>query len=61
MADAQHLAGEILPRLNYDSAAAAAVALTIDSSVITAIGNDYGYDKLFERQIFGLGRLSIGA
>ena len=54
-ADAQHLAGEMLSRLNYDRAPAAALALTTDSSVLTAIGNDYGYDQLFERQILGLG------
>ena len=55
-ADAQHLAGEMLSRLNYDRAPAAALALTTDTSVLTAIGNDYGYDRLFERQILGLGR-----
>jgi D-sedoheptulose 7-phosphate isomerase len=55
-ADAQHLAGEMLSRFNYDRAPAAAIALTTDTSVLTAIGNDYGYDKLFERQILGLGR-----
>jgi D-sedoheptulose 7-phosphate isomerase len=54
-ADAQHLAGEMLSRLNYDRAPAAALALTTDTSVLTAIGNDYGYDRLFERQIIGLG------
>jgi D-sedoheptulose 7-phosphate isomerase len=54
--DAQHIAGEFLSRLNYDRAPAAALALTTDSSVLTAIGNDYGYDKVFERQIRGLGR-----
>jgi D-sedoheptulose 7-phosphate isomerase len=54
-ADAQHIAGEIVSRMNYDRAPAAALALTTDSSVMTAIGNDYGYDRLFERQIFGLG------
>jgi D-sedoheptulose 7-phosphate isomerase len=54
-ADAQHLAGEMLSRLYYDRAPAAAIALTTDTSVLTAIGNDYGYDRLFERQIFGLG------
>jgi D-sedoheptulose 7-phosphate isomerase len=53
--DAQHLAGEMLSRLNYDRAPAAAIALTTDSSVITAIGNDYGYERVFERQILGLG------
>src|SRR6516165_5764183 len=54
-ADAQHLAGEIVSRMNYDRAPAAALALTTDSSVITAIGNDHGYDRVFERQILGLG------
>jgi D-sedoheptulose 7-phosphate isomerase len=54
-ADAQHIAGEMLSRLNYDRAPAAAVALTTDTSVLTAIGNDYGYESLFERQILGLG------
>jgi D-sedoheptulose 7-phosphate isomerase len=54
-ADAQHLAAEIVSRMNYDRAPAAALALTADSSAITAIGNDYGYDKVFERQILGLG------
>ena len=54
-ADAQHLAGEFLSRLNYDRAPAAAIALTADSSVLTAIGNDYGYERVFERQVLGLG------
>lgn len=54
--DAQHLAGEFMSRLNYDRAPVAAVALTTDSSVLTAIGNDYGYEWVFERQVMGLGR-----
>jgi D-sedoheptulose 7-phosphate isomerase len=54
--DAQHLAGEFLARFNYDRAPIAALALTTDSSVLTAIGNDYGYEHLFERQVLGLGR-----
>jgi D-sedoheptulose 7-phosphate isomerase len=54
-ADAQHLAGEMLSRLYYDRAPAAAIALTTDTSVLTAIGNDYGYERLFARQILGLG------
>ena len=54
-ADAQHIAGEMLSRLNYDRAPAAALALTTDTSVLTAIGNDYGYERLFERQILALG------
>ncbi len=55
-ADAQHLAGEFLSRLHYDRAPVAAVALTTDSSVLTAIGNDYGYEQVFERQVLGLGQ-----
>ena len=55
-ADAQHIAGEFLSRLHYDRAPVAAVALTADSSVMTAIGNDYGFEHLFERQVLGLGR-----
>jgi len=55
-ADAQHIAGEFLGRLYYDRAPIAAVALTPDSSVMTAIGNDYGYEQVFERQVLGLGR-----
>ena len=54
-ADAQHIAGEFLSRLNYDRAPVAAIALTTDSSVLTAIGNDYGYERLFERQVLALG------
>jgi D-sedoheptulose 7-phosphate isomerase len=54
-ADAQHIAGEFLSRLNFDRAPAAAIALTTDTSVLTAIGNDYGYEMVFERQIRGLG------
>lgn len=53
--DAQHIAGELLSRLNYDRAPAAALALTTDTSVLTAIGNDYGYERVFERQVLGLG------
>jgi D-sedoheptulose 7-phosphate isomerase len=54
--DAQHIAGEIIGRLMYDRAPLAALALTTDSSVLTAIGNDYGYQHIFERQVVGLGR-----
>jgi D-sedoheptulose 7-phosphate isomerase len=54
--DAQHLAGEFLCRFNFDRAPLAAIALTTDSSVLTAIGNDYGYEQVFERQVLGLGR-----
>lgn len=54
--DAQHIAGEFIGRLNYDRAPAAAIALTTDTSVLTGVANDYGYDRVFERQILGLGR-----
>ena len=54
--DAQHIAGEFLSRLGCERAPIAALALTTDSSVITAIGNDYGFERIFERQIRGLGQ-----
>jgi D-sedoheptulose 7-phosphate isomerase len=53
--DAQHIAGEFISRLMYDRAPLAAIALTTDTSVITATGNDYGYEHVFERQVLGLG------
>ena len=55
-ADAQHIAGELLSRYEFDRAPLAAVALTTDTSVLTAIGNDYGYEQVFERQVLGLGK-----
>lgn len=55
-ADAQHMAGEFVSRFNYDRPGLAAVALTVDSSILTAIGNDYGYDYVFSRQIEALGQ-----
>jgi D-sedoheptulose 7-phosphate isomerase len=55
-ADAQHIAGELVGRLNYDRPPLAAIALTTDSSVLTAIANDYSYAEVFERQVRGLGR-----
>ena len=55
-ADAQHIAGELLSRYEFDRAPLAAVALTTDTSVLTAIGNDYGYEQVFERQVQGLGK-----
>lgn len=54
--DAQHIAGEFIARLMVDRAPMAALALTTDSSVMTATANDYGYDQVFERQVLGLGR-----
>jgi D-sedoheptulose 7-phosphate isomerase len=55
-ADAQHLAGEIVGRFYYDRAPAAAIALGADIATMTAIANDYGYERVFERQVRGLGR-----
>ena len=54
--DAQHIAGEFVCRLMFDRAPLAAIALTTDSSVLTAISNDYDYDQVFERQIRALGK-----
>lgn len=55
-ADAQHIAGEFVSRLNFDRAPLAGIALTVDTSVLTAVGNDYGYEKVFERQVQAIGR-----
>ena len=54
-ADAQHLVAEFVSRLTVDRPALRAVALTTDSSILTAIGNDYSYDNVFERQVEALG------
>jgi D-sedoheptulose 7-phosphate isomerase len=54
-ADAQHLAGELVSRLNFDRPGLAAFALTTDTSVLTAIGNDYGYERVFARQLNAVG------
>ena len=55
-ADAQHLVAEFVSRLTVDRPAMRAVALTTDSSILTAIGNDYSYDRIFERQVEALGQ-----
>jgi D-sedoheptulose 7-phosphate isomerase len=55
-ADAQHLAGELVGRFQRDRAALSAIALTSDSSVVTAIGNDMGYESVFRRQVEAHGR-----
>jgi D-sedoheptulose 7-phosphate isomerase len=52
-ADAQHLAAEFVCRLGRERAALPAEALTVDTSTLTAIGNDYGYDHIFARQVEG--------
>jgi D-sedoheptulose 7-phosphate isomerase len=55
-ADSQHLVAEFVSRLTVDRPAMRAVALTTDTSILTAIGNDYSYDNVFERQIEALGQ-----
>ncbi len=55
-ADAQHLVAEFVSRLVQDRPAMRAVALTTDSSILTAIGNDYGFERVFVRQIEALGQ-----
>ena len=55
-ADAQHWAGELVSRFYYDRPGLPAIALTTDTSILTAIGNDYGYDYTFARQVEALGR-----
>ena len=54
-ADAQHIAAEFVSRFFYDRPGLPAMALTTDTSILTAIGNDYGYDKVFSRQIQAMG------
>lgn len=53
-ADAQHMAGEFVSRFEFDRPGLNAIALTVDTSIITACGNDYGYEKIFYRQIMAL-------
>ncbi len=55
-ADAQHIAAELMGRFERERPALAAVALTVDSSMLTAWSNDYAFDSVFARQIEGLGR-----
>lgn len=55
-ADAQHIAAELVNRLNYDHPPIPAIALTTDSSILTSIGNDSSFDQVFERQTRALGR-----
>jgi D-sedoheptulose 7-phosphate isomerase len=54
-ADAQHIAAEFVSRFHYDRPGLAAFALTTDTSALTAIGNDYGYERLFSRQVQAVG------
>jgi D-sedoheptulose 7-phosphate isomerase len=55
-ADSQHLAAELVSRFNFDRPALPAIALTTDTSALTAIGNDYGYEKVFSRQLEAIGK-----
>ena len=55
-ADAQHIAAEIIGRYKQDRPAYAAIALTTDTSALTAISNDYGFEQVFARQVAGLGQ-----
>ena len=55
-ADAQHFVAELIGRMNHERGALPAISLTTDPSVVTALGNDYGYEHVFERQIEGLGK-----
>lgn len=54
-ADAQHIAAELVGRYGFDRPSIPSLALTTDTSNLTAIGNDYGYDKVFSRQLEGMG------
>ena len=55
-ADSQHLAAEFVGRFQKEREGLPAIALTVDTSILTAVGNDYGYDKVFVRQVQALAR-----
>ena len=55
-ADAQHIAAQLVNRLNYDRPPIAAIALTTDTSILTSVGNDSSFEDLFARQVVALGR-----
>jgi len=55
-ADSQHIAAEFVSRFEFDRPGLPSIALTTDTSMLTAIGNDYGYEKVFERQVQANGR-----
>lgn len=55
-ADAQHIAAELVGRFAFDRPALPALALSVNSSCVTAVGNDYGFDQVFSRQLEALGR-----
>jgi D-sedoheptulose 7-phosphate isomerase len=54
-ADSQHFAAELIGRLHRERPSIAAIALTTDTSILTAVGNDYGFEQVFRRQVLGLG------
>lgn len=54
-ADAQHIAAELVNRLHFDRPGLPSIAITTDTSIITSIGNDYGFEKLFSRQVQAMG------
>jgi len=54
-ADSQHFAAELIGRFEQERISYPAIALTTDTSILTALGNDYGFDKIFSRQVEGLG------
>jgi len=55
-ADSQHFAAELVGRFKLERKGLPAIALTTDTSILTAIGNDYGFDQIFERQVEALGK-----
>jgi len=55
-ADAQHFAAELIGRFERERQELAAIALTTDTSILTAVGNDYSYDEIFAKQVRGLGK-----
>ena len=55
-ADSQHIAAELVGRFKKERRAVAALSLTTDTSILTCLGNDYGFEKIFERQVEALGR-----
>ena len=55
-ADSQHLAAEFVGRFQKERRGIPGIALTVDSSILTAVGNDYGFDRVFERQVEALGK-----
>jgi D-sedoheptulose 7-phosphate isomerase len=55
-ADAQHVAGEFINRFNFDRPGLPCIALTTDTSVLTAVGNDYAFERVFQKQVEALGK-----